>query len=206
MILRHAVKAAVSVSVLSLLCASSVYAKDKNGEPLPFKYEVRAGWGGYPLSDASLYGSADKMYFPSPPLASMYADYNGDTYMTGTFSAEFAFHFRKWFSLSLGLNANGIYSKKYSADTGLKTGTDRGVVLTFMPQARFSYLNREYVKLYSSVGAGVSYATFQNTYSAAICLQLVPVGVTVGKKVFGFFEVGAGSLYVGCMAGIGCRF
>ena len=206
MILRHAVKVAVSVSVLLLLCASSVYAKGKNGEPLPFKYEVRAGWGGYPLSDASLYGSADKMYFLSPPLASMYADYNGDTYMTGTFSAEFAFHFRKWFSLSLGLNANGIYSKKYSADTGLKTGTDRGVVLTFMPQARFSYLNREYVKLYSSVGAGVLYATFQNTYSTAICLQLVPVGVTVGKKVFGFFEVGAGSLYVGCMAGIGCRF
>lgn len=209
MIRPFILKITVSILALSVLFPATVCSKDKKKEPLPFRYEVRAGWGGYPMWDALMlgFGSVSEMVFiPYSPLASIYDDYSGDTFMTGTFSAEFSFHFRKWFSLALGLNADGIYSKRYSADTGMKTGTDRGIVLTFMPHLRFSYLNREYVKLYSSFGAGISYATFRDTYLSALCLQLVPVGVTVGKKVFGFFEVGAGSLYVGCMAGVGFRF
>ena len=39
-----------------------------------------------------------------------------------------------------------------------------------------------------------------------LSFQMVPIGVTVGKKVFGFFETGIGTQYVGCMAGIGFRF
>ena len=182
--------AATAFVFVLLLSAPSAHGREKKvREPVPFKYEARAGWGGYPVTD--FLNSEISAMSPYPSLEDLYADYNGNVYMTGIISTEFAFHFRKWFSLSLGLSANGIYSKRYSADTGLKTGTDRGAIVTFMPQVRFSYLNREYVKLYSSLGVGG---------------QVVFIGVTAGKKVFGFFEIGSGTLYLGCMAGVGYRF
>lgn len=197
--------AATAFVFVLLLSAPSAHGREKKvREPVPFKYEVRAGWGGYPVTD--FLDSEISAMSPYPSLEDLYADYNGNVYMTGIISTEFAFHFRKWFSLSLGLSANGIYSKRYSADTGLKTGTDRGAIVTFMPQVRFSYLNREYVKLYSSLGVGFSYGTFQGVSQGTTGGQVVFIGVTAGKKVFGFFEIGSGTLYLGCMAGVGYRF
>lgn len=190
-------------------CVTSIYGQDKERvhEPVTFKYEVRAGWGGFPFVDRSIMVTDNSgIVPPDGSLSSLYRDYNGDTYMTGVFSAEFSFNFRKWFSLALGVDCDGIYTRRYSADTGHKTGTDRRAVLTFLPQARFSYLNREYVKLYSSIGLGYSFGTSYGDSVLFPSVQLTPIGVTAGKKVFGFFEIGVGTLYIGCMAGAGFRF
>ena len=82
--------------------------------------------------------------------------------------------------------------------------------LTPMLTARFSWLNRKLVRLYSSVGAGlavslmdVSYREYPETY---LSLQVTPVGISVGKKLFGFFELGVGTIYVGGCFGLGYRF
>ncbi len=37
-------------------------------------------------------------------------------------------------------------------------------------------------------------------------LQTSPRGIMVGKKVFGFAELGVGTMYIGAMAGVGVRF
>ena len=176
---------AVIAAVLALLSLTSLYGREKKSrEPLPFKYEVRAGWSGYSMYDASLVIPDFFFTVYSPSLSDLYADQAGDTYLTGTFSAEIDFHFRKWFALSLGVGCDGIYSKKISADTGKQTGMYRGAILTFIPQFRFSYLDREYVKLYSSIGFGYMYGVYNKSYVNGLAAQLVPVGVTAGKKVF----------------------
>ena len=36
--------------------------------------------------------------------------------------------------------------------------------------------------------------------------QLNPVGIEIGRKVFGFCELGIGFMYTGAMAGVGFRF
>ena len=50
------------------------------------------------------------------------------------------------------------------------------------------------------------YGVYNKSYVNGLAAQLVPVGVTAGKKVFGFFEVGIGTMYTGCKAGVGFRF
>ena len=41
---------------------------------------------------------------------------------------------------------------------------------------------------------------------AYLSLQVTPVGISVGRDLFGFFEVGVGTIYVGGCFGIGYRF
>ena len=36
--------------------------------------------------------------------------------------------------------------------------------------------------------------------------QINPVGIEIGRKLFGFCEAGFGTMYSGAMAGIGYRF
>ena len=84
------------------------------------------------------------------------------------------------------------------------------------------YMNRRYVRLYGSLGIGAAfYGGFDKlTYSYTdsrgsvqfednsfrACGQFSPIGVEFGNKLFGFAEIGIGSLYAGMQAGIGYKF
>ena len=48
-----------------------------------------------------------------------------------------------------------------------------------------------------------TYDFVTDCYPAA---QIIPVGICVGRKVFGFAEVGYGTMYVGGMIGVGYSF
>jgi len=76
-----------------------------------------------------------------------------------------------------------------------------------VPQCRFNWLRRDLVKMYSSIGVG--FLAGQDMYDEFLILpvgQVSPVGIEVGRKVFGFCELGIGMLYTGAKAGIGFRF
>ncbi len=209
MIMNKTVLISVFLSFIAFPC--SMAGRDGNmKEKLPFRYEVRLGWGGYPLMDSymfdeSPFGNCDIAY-ASPSLGNLYRDYTGPKYMTGIISGEFNMIFKKWFTLSIGLNANGEFHYIYDGVTSQCKGSSGTAAISLVPQARFTYLNREYVKLYSSIGAGaVAYISKDETEMAPE-FHISPIGIMVGKKVFGFFETGIGTLYMGCMAGIGFRF
>ncbi len=63
-----------------------------------------------------------------------------------------------------------------------------------MPQAKWSWLNREKVSLYSRVGVGLMYAYYINYDNRFVVdFQLSPVGIEVGKKHWrGYLEAGVG--------------
>ncbi len=184
-------------------------AKEPEKNSLPFKYEVRVGYGGRPLLDESLLFSsgccdmAPDWYDDS--LSSIYGDWMSDVRMTGIMSAEFNFIFKKWLNLSLGVNYNAFYGRKYDY-SGHPAGRECGGVFTFLPQVRFTYLSRPVVKLYSSVGIGVTGGKYMDKSICYCALQTSPIGIMVGKKVFGFAELGVGTMYIGAMAGVGVRF
>lgn len=177
----------------------------------PFRYEVRVGWGGYPLFDdiylnpynedvGIYYGYGDR------PLTSLYDDYSGPVYMTGVISAEFCFILKKWLTLSVGLNFNGIWGNTYDGETSAFLRRDSGISMTLLPQVRFTYKTGRYFKLYSAVGLGVTYGTFRDKRIVSPCLHLVPFGLTAGRKVYGFAEMGVGMLITGYNVGVGVRF
>lgn len=184
----------------------------------PYRYEVNLSWGGFPMLDALNFSGYDFLSVPDEvpctprSLADIYADYTGPSYSTGVISADFNIQFKKWFALGLQANFDGIWSSLHSSDTGERLGNCSGVAFSFLPYARFTYLNRPVVKLYSAVGLGIGagYRKFDNNdweetlvYPA---FQVTPIGIMVGRRVYGLFELGAGTVYVGCRAGIGVRF
>lgn len=179
--------------------------KDGN---LPFRHEIRLGWGGAPFFHAILVGpGCDVNYNTYDNLASsLYGEFSGPVYMTGNIGLEYSYSFRKWFALSVNVGMNGIYGRRYDKVTGLRTGLDFGAVFSFFPQARFSYLNRKYVKLYSALGAGITVTAFHNYAELLPAINFIPIGITAGRRVYGFFELCAGTVVVGCTAGIGVRF
>lgn len=206
----------IILAVAALLLVLSAGAGNREGRAdnpdMPFRYEVRFGYGGFPAVDYNAFGGGvDYLYETIHPcggvLSSVYRDYNGPAYMTGIFSAEFDFIFKKWFTLSLGTGFNGYWCARYDGVTGDRTFMDRGLYFTFLPQARFTYFTREYFKLYSSIGLGFTVYGFNDRSGSALpAVQVVPIGMTAGRKVFGFFELGIGTLFMGCNLGVGVRF
>lgn len=210
--MRRSVLFFVVTAFLALIC-SDAFAKDmdktESGLVPPFRHEIRLGWGGAPLFHMMLVGSGwnEKTYGMYGNLASdLYGEFRGPIYMTGNISLEYSYSFKKWFALSANIGMNGIYSRRYDKVTGLNTGLDFGAALSLFPQARFSYLNREYVKLYSALGAGITVKAFQDYTELLPVFNFVPLGIAAGRRVYGFFELCAGTVIIGCSAGVGVRF
>ena len=172
-----------------------------------FRKEITIGWAGSAFGDSDmLLPYNDRMSMSSNPLYYIFSDYDGPTYMTGNIVGEMNFHFKKWFTLSVEVAANMIWKNNYSSQTDEYIRTDRGYTFTLMPQARFNWVRKDIVRLYSSVGAGVRGGRFDERGDLLLAAQLVPVGINVGDRLFGFTELGVGTLYLGGMFGIGYRF
>ena len=191
-----------------LFCVLVASAQDKDGKDVPYRYEVRLGWSGYPVGDDNQFVGVNNHGFYSydTSISDIFSEYDGTTYMTGNIVGEFNVHFKKWFTLSVGFAANGIWKDVYSSQTDIKLRRENGWTATVLPQARFNWIKKEVVKVYSSVGAGVRAGSFDERADILIAGQLVPIGINVGKKVFGFAELGIGTVYIGGMFGIGYRF
>ena len=100
-------------------------------------------------------------------------------------------------------------------DSGQYLWTENTHLTTVTAKVKFYWLNRKWVRMYSSVGAGVGVCrtnllsqdvedseTYVTTtrFTPDICL----VGLTVGRNLYGRIEWG--TLYGGLTAGIGYRF
>ena len=212
-------KKTVLALIIMLGCLPAVMAGPRtDADGLSYKYEFNIGWGGFPVLDATNFSNynflsaPDEPFFSPGSLGDIYSSYTGPTYSTGILSAEFNIQFKKWFALGLQANFDGLWSTAYSSDTGGRLGSCSGVAFSFLPYARFTYLNRPVVKLYSAVGLGIGagYRKYDFSGFSEVLInpafQMTPIGIMVGKRVYGLFELGAGTVYIGCTAGIGYRF
>lgn len=212
-------KKTVLALIIMLGCLPAVMAGPRtDADGLSYKYEFNIGWGGFPVLDATNFSNynflsaPDEPFFSPGSLGDIYSSYTGPTYSTGILSAEFNIQFKKWFALGLQANFDGLWSTAYSSDTGGRLGSCSGVAFSFLPYARFTYLNRPVVKLYSAVGLGIGagYRKYDFSGFSEVLInpafQMTPIGIMVGKRVYGLFELGAGTVYIGCKAGIGYRF
>lgn len=201
--------------MLSLTAAAQDYrVTDRDavrfGYERPLKCEIRFGLAGYPMLDVNNFDSfAAGRLSGSRTLTDreyLYSDYYGAQFTTGRISAEFDFLIRHWLNVSLCLSDCHTWRTVYDGVTDECIGTVSGNTVMFMPQVRFTYLSKRYVKLYSSIGAGVYAGKYGETWKFGPAWQFCPIGVMTGRRVFGFTEIGAGTAYVGLNAGVGFRF
>ena len=203
--------------------AGAARPEDERPEAWQFSYEVRLGWGGYPVFDVTsmlmkgssgIFSYYDDVgpYYGYGSLEMIYRPSTGPGYMTGVISAEFDFNFRKWFTLTVGLSGNGAFQDVFDVMSGAKAGRNRGVAMSLLPEARFNWLNRPLVRMYSSIGAGIGVTAYTKvgygypSFSWYPVFQVSPVGISVGRRVYWFAECGIGMQYMGGMTGIGVRF
>ncbi len=213
----------ISISIIMLMCLFlSVYAKDGSRhddfwETWPYRFEVRAGWGGFPLMDNILYLSdyKENIYGPGydipPGLEGLYAPQQGAVYASGQFFGEFSWNVRKWLAVTAGLYIDGMRSSMIDPDNGEVLRPVHGVSVTVLPSLRFYWANLHKARFYSDVSVGLNaglgiYRESNKDFNIVPAFQIAPIGVTIGRKVFFFAEFSIGTTCLGGKTGIGYRF
>lgn len=183
------------------------------------KHDIRVGVGtgsfvtGLFLDSYLIYGQ--EVYYNIAPIT----DFNqkvqlADTYLTngyftGTYSLSYTYQPRRWFQFGATTTFAAISKSRRNSITHKKVDNLNEYAISVLPTVRFIYFNRELVRLYSSLSLGAVFCCeFRKTYNY---LEVIPwadvtlIGCTVGKKVFGFAELGCGVGGFGRI-GIGYRF
>ena len=190
-----------------VLLVSAIFLYPQRTEAQEYSKEISISWAGTPLGDEETllpYGEYLQLY--DNPLEYMFSQYDGPTYMTGNIIAEIGFLKRKRWSFSVAVAANGIWKDCYDPLTDAKIGRSSGFSVTVMPQWRFYWKNSDLVKLYSSVGLGLSVGSFDDKTQSYGSFQLGLLGFQIGRRFFVFGEGGCGFLYMGGRFGVGYRF
>ena len=138
------------------------------------------------------------------------SDMKSATFMP-QFTVSYWYALKPW--LLLGGEASlGGWHEKYLHTTDLTSaGTARVMAIYIMPSIRFHYIHRPVIGLYSGVAAGVNanivlpgHATYNSIRTVKSAFQLTFVGLRVGRRIYGAFELGLGVKGV-LNAGIGLR-
>lgn len=188
------------VAILAALLLTAAASAQEN--------HFRIGVGGYPWVPSLLVngiGCEPVWNYPAT-LGALFVQYEEGTYTTGNISAEYAWDFRNRFSVSVSASTDIIWTVLRDPVTSKKTDTVAGALVSLMSKARYSWVSRNVVKMYSSVSIGVIAGYAEREVVALPGIQLTPVGIEVGRTLFGFAEVGIGTSYAGGMVGVGYRF
>ncbi|MDR2980462.1 MAG: hypothetical protein LBV02_08525 [Bacteroidales bacterium] len=138
--------------------------------------------------------------------------YTGLYITTPTLTFTYLYRPLKWLWLGGCFAYTGEYRIEYDKFSEEKIGSNNASLLSLAPYIRFSYLNKEKVNLYSGFGLAMTYEIKSSTVgrsrhwlSTEFTGQMTFFGVSFGKTVVGFAEVGFG--YKGIInMGIGYRF
>lgn len=134
--------------------------------------------------------------------------YFGNYKNTGAYTISYTYRFKKWFELTGNLTYSGVLRSTYYSYNNEAAFSVSSHIITLSPTARFVWLRKKYVTLYSSVSVGLGMIVQQGKYSSnglAAVININPFGITVGRKVYGFFDISLGSVGL-FSAGVGYRF
>ena len=126
--------------------------------------------------------------------------YLTDAYFTGVYSLSYTYHSRRWFQFGATATFAAVTQSRRNSIDNSKIEDRSDYAVAVMPTARFVYLYREKVQLYSSVSLGVVFSE-----EVVPWVDFTLIGCTFGRKLFGFAELGCGIGGFGRI-GIGYRF
>ena len=109
----------------------------------------------------------------------------------------------------------GMYKDIYKVYDGRYIGRTGANSFALTARVRFDWFRSTYVNLYSTIGVGLILNDIYSIYITSednshylnpwFGVDLTPIGVMAGKRLFGFAEIGAGPSGWGRI-GIGYRF
>ncbi len=180
-----------------------------------YNHEIRLTIGASPIDHLywgwgdAFVGYNDDLIHPNDFL------YDGAYKNSCGYALSYMYSPRKWLSFGLYAGYTGWWQSQFSSTTNELNSTKYEHHIMIVPTVRFSYLNRRYVRLYSSLGIGYGLclertkdsngAVVQAYKTTFAPVQFTPIGVSVGRRLFGFAEVTVGSM-ANLSVGIGYKF
>lgn len=175
---------------------------------VPDTHELRLGlaWGAANSYGVNINWNESMSFYGSKWEQGLYCLSNDHYY---TFNLDYGYWTNEW--LCVGANATWVMGlcNVYNVTNYKRVHTLRHDFVTVMPTARFAWLRRGIVQMYSSLGFGLGiersdrYSGYNKT-SCYCAFDFKFVGLSVGRKWFGFIEAGYGSRGI-VNAGFGCR-
>ncbi len=201
----------IALLLLAVL-PSTARERDKKEFDLPYKHEISVSWGMEPTDETmNSYSYSERFH---GGLHNIYNNYMGRCITSGVISADYSYNFKNWLALGAQVNGSVTRHTEMSAITGTVAHQYRNYALAGLATAKFTYVRREYFRIYTSAGLGVRYAGRgeqgdihnYNNKGFGIAGLIVPMGITVGKRIYGMTEMYLGTECYGARFGIGYRF
>lgn len=199
--------------LLSLICAAAVSSLAAvHAQEVSHRPELSFGMSGVPVVGGRLLHYNGSSYWgccpdPSLDLDNMYGRRVGDTRTAGAAALCVDIPVKRWLSVPFTFTTSLNFTPVEDPFDGT-SHTFCDAAINILAGVRFKYMNREHVNLYSAIHAGLGMCNVGEFCDAEFfpAIQLVPIGVRAGGRVYGFAEIGAGTLYFGGQIGVGYKF
>ena len=183
-----------------MLIAGAIYAQD-NSARLTFRVGT-----GIPGAGVQYFVQGLNNY--NYGLSAVYSDYYSDTKTTPAICAEGYYICNEWLRAGLDLAYTKYSNECFDGISGQLKKERKGQSLAVLPTAMVFYYQKDFIRLYTSLGMGLGYYSgFDNmTGNLAFEVQFIPIGIEVGNRVFGFAEGGMGTAVSWVRCGVGFKF
>ena len=196
----------ISICVLIILCSQTLSAQKPHSD---LYNEIGVDAGPVSIVGGVVYGTIGFWTAVGGGLSHKPVEMN----LYGCYNVHYYYQVTHWCQVGMKTVVEGS-KLTYYTDTTKRVidHVSQDVLLSFMPSVRFTYLNRPWVRLYSSVDVGVGFflsstggSDGESGNKALFAFNITPIGVSVGKKFYGLFELNAGYDSI-VKVGIGARF
>lgn len=202
--------------IIACLCLMEAYAEGKKEKRnrLSFypEHELFLGVGAYPFpagieeEDTDIPWNDNWVHFDGD-------SYQGGKYTSGAWFIGYSYRVKRWLSFCISASYAAYWQKLRKYGIKRESRVNREYYIGLVPTVRFTWLDRKYVRMYTTVGMGIT-LQLNNGSGDECCVgtsnglatpEFIPLGISVGKDWYGFAEVG-GSHHGIVSMGMGYRF
>ena len=173
------------------------------------QYEIRVNWSGFPLIDylgSELIETLPKKREPGTGLDHLYRNRYLGKYTTAIISTELLMNLARKFSLGISFGCDSFWKDYYDPLSNSKI-RKTSVIFIAMATAYGNWYQSDILRVYSGASLGIHVGfNIQSNVIFYPSAQLIPVGLTVGKRVYGLVELSSGLSWIGGRIGIGYKF
>lgn len=196
--------------ILSLTCVAA-YAQQSRDISIDNRHNIRLSLSApglmsyfYLVDNNDTVADADAIHSTSDLLASARYFESPTRYLPGI-NLEYSCNIKPWLSLGGKATFAATWSSMRHVSTNELLYRNNRIATALILNLRFDYLRKPIINLYSAVGAGIAARFAYDDGVVTPMYDLTFFGLTLGRKVYFFAEVGAG-ISGSLRAGVGYRF
>lgn len=184
--------------------------QSKNIQEIRYKHDIRLSYGAPGLFSEFLLGNisvvCDCALYHNYPYTIEHVRHNmGPMRKLSTLNLEYSYCIRPGFWLGARGTFAGIWMYEYDTVTSERLYDNNIYNIGAMVEAKLCWLRRDKLEMYSSLSLGLAAHIERANGGLTPMFDAVFVGLSLGRKFYGFVEVGAG-IGGSARGGIGIRF